>query len=92
MPNETPTRSAESKDDIQRDPHDIGAIALLDAQLAACLAQGIEQGIQAKAKLGSSAPQSPAERATHANIIERGEQARNDLMEANLRLVVLIAE
>jgi RNA polymerase primary sigma factor len=68
---------------------DIGRVPLLTSAQEVALAQAIEQGTLAEARLAAVA--APAEVAAHEAAIAAAAQARRQLVEANLRLVVSVA-
>ena len=68
----------------------IGKIPLLNAEQEVNLARRMEAGLFAEAKLASE-QLAPAMRAELTMLAGDGHQARNDLLEANLRLVVSLA-
>jgi RNA polymerase primary sigma factor len=70
----------------------IGKVRLLSAAQEVELAKRIEAGLFAEEKLAESGPDLPAgARSDLAWIAEDGRMAKNDLLEANLRLVVSLA-
>jgi RNA polymerase primary sigma factor len=70
----------------------IGRVALLNAAQEVELAQRIEAGLFAEEKLASGEEPAPRLRAELEIIAADGRRARNDLLEANLRLVVALAK
>jgi RNA polymerase primary sigma factor len=70
---------------------EIGRVPLLSGEEEVALAQAIEQGGQAAARLRSETALPAEERAALEATVARGEEARRRLIEANLRLVVSIA-
>jgi RNA polymerase primary sigma factor len=70
----------------------IGRVALLNAAQEVELAQRIEAGLFAEDKLASDQEPAPRLRAELEIIAADGRRARNDLLEANLRLVVALAK
>jgi RNA polymerase sigma factor (sigma-70 family) len=70
---------------------EISRVPLLTAADEVALAQAIEHGKEARAKL-SQISLSPEEHAKLASAVERGSAARRRLTEANLRLVVSVAK
>ena len=82
---------------------EIGRVPLLNAELEVEIAQAIEEGNEAGARLAAhqlaEAGEGPAEDLLDAGALSRnrrlvriGQKATNDLIEANLRLVVSIAK
>ena len=76
------------KDYLQR----IGKVALLSAEQEVQLAIRIEAGVLAGEKLNSGMPLDRQLRRDLAWLAEDGQQARNHMLEANLRLVVSLAK
>lgn len=70
---------------------DIGQYPLLTKDDEVRLAQAIEAGIEAQARLDADAPLTPAERAALDQIVAGGEAAFDHFVAANLRLVVSVA-
>jgi RNA polymerase primary sigma factor len=70
----------------------IGKVALLNAAQEVELAQRIEAGLFAEDKLASGQEPAPKLRAELEIIAADGRRARNDLLEANLRLVVALSK
>jgi RNA polymerase primary sigma factor len=70
----------------------IGKVALLNAAQEVELAQRIEAGLFAEDKLASDREPAPKLRAELGIIVADGRRARNDLLEANLRLVVALSK
>jgi RNA polymerase primary sigma factor len=70
----------------------IGKVALLNAAQEVELAQRIEAGLFAEDKLACGEEPAPRLRAELEIIAADGRRARNDLLEANLRLVVALAK
>jgi len=80
-------------DAITRYLREIGRTPLLNAQEEVDLAQTIEGGKAARAQLGELDGQlGAAERRELLRIRERGDEARQKLIQANLRLVVSVAK
>jgi RNA polymerase primary sigma factor len=84
------TTDALADDAVQRYLEQIGQVALVTAEQEVLLAQRIERGTAAQRQLEGGAPE--AERAWLAAQVTDGARARQELIEANLRLVVSIAK
>jgi RNA polymerase primary sigma factor len=69
----------------------IGKVPLLNAEQEVALAKRIEAGLFAEEKLNSVEQLGPELRREMAIIAEDGRRAKNQLLEANLRLVVSVA-
>jgi len=80
------------EDAIQLYLHEIGQHALLTAAQEVSLAQRIERGREAGAQLASGALLTAAQRAALETDIADGGLARQELIQANLRLVVSVAK
>lgn len=85
---ELPTRA---QDPVQTYLREIGRTPLLSREQEVELAQALEVGQHAEARL-SEGPVSPEEREVLQARVALGRQARQRLIEANLRLVVSIAK
>ena len=70
----------------------IGKVALLNAAQEVELAQRIEAGLFAEDKLACGEEPAPRLRAELGILAADGRRARNDLLEANLRLVVALSK
>jgi RNA polymerase primary sigma factor len=70
---------------------EIGRVALLTAADEVRLAQAIENGKEAQARLESAEPLEEAEREDLEDLVRAGNVARTGLTDANLRLVVSVA-
>jgi len=80
-------------DAITRYLREIGRTALLSAQEEVDLAQAIEAGKAARSQLNElDGEVDPATRVELLRIRERGDEARQKLIQANLRLVVSVAK
>ncbi len=80
-------------DAITRYLREIGRTALLNAQQEVDLAQTIEAGKASRAQLAElDGELDPATRLELTQIKERGDEARQKLIQANLRLVVSVAK
>jgi len=81
-----------TEDPIQLYLREIGQVSLLSADQEVDLAQRIERGKAALAKLDEHTLLSPFERTELTKHVSDGAQARQELIQANLRLVVSIAK
>ncbi len=72
--------------------NEIGRVDLLSAEEEVDLAKRVDAGIAAGAVLDSMAPLTPEQRARLRRIERLGRNAKQQLIEANLRLVVSIAK
>ncbi len=80
-------------DPITRYLREIGRTALLSAKEEVDLAQTIERGKEVRAILTEGAEDLPAfERREYERVREQGDEARQRLIQANLRLVVSVAK
>ena len=80
-----------STDPVRQYLQEIGQVALLTWGEEIALARRIEEGVAAAQQL-EQAGASERERRTLSRVVEDGELARQDLIQANLRLVVSIAK
>jgi RNA polymerase primary sigma factor len=71
---------------------EIGKVSLLTAEQEVTLAKRLEAGVQASERLESGGEISPEQRASEEANVEDGRLAKQQLTEANLRLVVSIAK
>ncbi len=85
-------QAAPVEDPIQLYLNEIGQVALLTAAQEVSLAQRIEAGKAARAELDDERYASHAERSALEQGIADGQQARQELIQANLRLVVSVAK
>jgi RNA polymerase primary sigma factor len=86
------TDEVETDDAVRLYLREIGRVPLLNAQREVTLAKAIEAGRLALEELaGETLPETSVKLALRETA-RRGEQARQDMMEANLRLVVSIAK
>jgi len=80
-------------DPITRYLREIGRTALLSAKEEVDLAQAIERGKEMRTILAEGASEIPAaERREYERVREQGDEARQRLIQANLRLVVSVAK
>ncbi|MFP4441438.1 MAG: sigma-70 family RNA polymerase sigma factor [Chloroflexaceae bacterium] len=84
--------SARSTDSVQIYMQAIGQVPLLTAAEEVTLAQQLERGCTARSRLDSRHYHTPAERATLERDAALGAEAREQLIQANLRLVVSVAK
>jgi RNA polymerase primary sigma factor len=88
--------SGSAADPVHTYLKEIGKVKLLDAALEVELAERIVAGNEAAERLVTVRPDGTAgterERAADRILVRRGHQAKEDLIEANLRLVVSIAK
>jgi RNA polymerase primary sigma factor len=81
-----------SSDPVRMYLREIGQVDLLTAQDEVRLAKAIQAGIQATERLKDNGALPDAELADLHHQVRRGERARQQLAEANLRLVVSVAK
>jgi RNA polymerase primary sigma factor len=89
--------SGASEDPVHTYLKEIGKVALLSAELEVEMAQRIEAGLAAAARLAAlEGAESDVEPSTDPSkdrrLVRKGQQAKDVLIEANLRLVVSIAK
>ena len=84
--------STASVDAVRLYLNEIGRVDLLSPESEVDLAKRIDAGVAAGAVLDSPAELTPAQRARLRRIERDGQQAKQHLIEANLRLVVSIAK
>ena len=88
-----PTDEVETDDAVRLYLREIGRVPLLNAQAEVVLAKAIEAGRFAVEVLAGEFPPTALDaRRLLREAARRGEQARQDMIEANLRLVVSIAK
>ena len=80
------------EDAIQLYLHEIGQHTLLTAAQEVSIAQRMERGKEAAEQIKGDAPLTAAHRATLETAVADGALARQELIEANLRLVVSVAK
>jgi RNA polymerase primary sigma factor len=80
------------EDSVQLYLHEIGQVALLKAEEERSLAMAITQSKEARQRLNNEAYTSGRERLLLEQQVARGEEARRQLIQANLRLVVSVAK
>ena len=99
----TAESSGSAEDPVHTYLKEIGRVPLLNAALEVEIAQAIETGNEAAAKIAAhelaEAGEGPEEDllkgsdlSRNRRLVRRGQQAKDDLIEANLRLVVSIAK
>ncbi|WP_322511617.1 sigma-70 family RNA polymerase sigma factor, partial [Chloroflexus sp.] len=81
-----------SLDAVQHYLQEIGRVSLLTAAEEIELAERIERGNEAEARLAQATDLTPRERCELLKVVQQGEEARRHLIQANLRLVVSIAK
>ncbi len=81
-----------SLDAVQHYLQEIGRVSLLTAAEEIELAERIERGNEAEARLAAATELTPRERCELLKAVQQGEDARRHLIQANLRLVVSIAK
>ncbi len=88
--------SGASEDPVHTYLKEIGKVALLSAELEVEMARRIEDGLAATARLEAlekgDTVEASTDPATDRRLVRRGQQAKDVLIEANLRLVVSIAK
>jgi RNA polymerase primary sigma factor len=85
-------RSRAHDDSVQLYLREIGQVSLLTAEDEALLAQQIEGGQEAQERLNCHEPLSSDERLALHRAVLQSQEARRQLIQANLRLVVSIAK
>ncbi|MGH9044107.1 MAG: RNA polymerase sigma factor RpoD [Acidimicrobiales bacterium] len=85
-----------SEDPVHTYLKEIGKVALLNAELEVDMAKRIEEGLFAAARLeafeGEAGGESSTDLSRDRRLVRKGRQAKEVLIEANLRLVVSIAK
>ena len=81
-----------ASDPVRAYLREVGKFGLLDAEGEVRLAQRIETGVFAAERLRTAEFEPPELRRDLAILAREGDRARNDLVEANLRLVVSLAK
>jgi len=90
--------SGASEDPVHTYLKEIGKVALLSAELEVEMAQRIEEGLAAAARLealeggGDGSVTPSTDQVRDRRLVRKGQQAKEVLIEANLRLVVSIAK
>lgn len=82
--------SGSTADTVRMYLREIGRVDLLTPDDERRLAQAIDEGNQAAAMLDR--PMDPAEHRKYVRIVQTGQRAKSELIQANLRLVVSIAK
>ncbi|MFM7537939.1 MAG: RNA polymerase sigma factor RpoD [Acidimicrobiales bacterium] len=82
---------ASTSDTVRMYLKEIGRVSLLNGDEERDLAMRIERGLQAAERLGAGGSD-PVEVRRLSRLVTEGEDAKEELMEANLRLVVSIAK
>lgn len=93
-PPSKPERASDgtTSDSVRMYLKEIGKVPLLTAEQEVTLAKRIEAGVHAAERLESDPTMGDAERASEEANVADGDLAKNELTEANLRLVVSIAK
>ncbi|MEY4176397.1 MAG: polymerase sigma factor RpoD [Actinomycetota bacterium] len=81
-----------SGDTVRMYLKEIGRVDLLTVDDERRLAQAIDDGVRAAALLDSAESLDPAEQRRLMRLVHRGQRAKSELIQANLRLVVSIAK
>lgn len=87
-----PIGSELMEDSVQLYLHEIGQVALLTAEQEIDLAKKIARGLEAKAQLEKGSFESWKDRLPYERDIAIADEARRQLIQANLRLVVSVAK
>ena len=92
-----PLNDLSSVFDAANDPvrmylREIGKVSLLTAEDEVRLAKAISEGLEAQESLSHNGSLPPEELTTLQHAVQKGNQARRSLAEANLRLVVSVAK
>jgi RNA polymerase primary sigma factor len=89
---EEPTGNELMEDSVQLYLHEIGQVPLLKAEEEVALAKQIARGIEARTRIENESFDSWQERRDLERDIEQAAEARRQLIQANLRLVVSVAK
>jgi RNA polymerase primary sigma factor len=89
---QAPARSEYTEDAVQLYLHEIGQVPLLQAHEEVELAQQIERGKEARTRIDDKDYETPADRLALMRDITAADDARRQLIQANLRLVVSVAK
>jgi RNA polymerase primary sigma factor len=92
VPDRLPAGDGSTADTVRMYLREIGRVSLLTAEDERHLAQLIERGNLAAAALDGSKKRSAAARRELVREVQTGQQAKSELIQANLRLVVSIAK
>jgi RNA polymerase primary sigma factor len=87
-----PARSEVTEDPVQLYLHEIGQVPLLKAHEEVELAQQIERGKEARARIDDKDYESATDRLALMRDVTAADDARRQLIQANLRLVVSVAK
>jgi RNA polymerase primary sigma factor len=89
---QAPARSEYTEDPVQLYLHEIGQVPLLKAHEEVELAQQIERGKEARTRIDNKDYETPADRLALMRDVTAADDARRQLIQANLRLVVSVAK
>jgi RNA polymerase primary sigma factor len=87
-----PARGETTEDPVQLYLHEIGQVPLLQAHEEVELAQQIERGKEARTRLDNKDYETASDRLNLMRDINAADDARRQLIQANLRLVVSVAK